>query len=201
MNKKILLSVFIACATAAGASAQQATSAQPAGKELNKEITLEKDFVPVEKKVTKKATLPKVKKITPPAKTNLDYSDTPVNITMPNTIPTMMPYGYRTAHNFSDKRGYLEVGGGMQANFDGSAGYRFLDSDNSQAGIWVQHNSTWAGKNNSTLIPDDKMRAKQMFNDNRAGLYYNQYLKAGTPQARCRCALRQLQLLRRAQDG
>ena len=180
MNKKRLLSVLIACATAASANAQQTTSAQPAGKELNKEITLEKDFVPVEKKVTKKATLPKVKKITPPAKTNLDYSDTPVDITMPNTIPTMMPYGYRTAHNFSDKRGYLEVGGGMQANFDGSAGYRFLDSDNSQAGIWVQHNSTWAGKNNSTLIPDDKMRTKQLFNDNRAGLYFNQHLKAGT---------------------
>ena len=60
MNKKILLSVLIACATAAGANAQQTTSAQPAGKELNKEITLEKDFVPVEKKVTKKAKAAKI---------------------------------------------------------------------------------------------------------------------------------------------
>ncbi len=165
MNKKIFLSAIIAC-MALGMNAQQNT-----GKELNKEITLEKDFVPVEKKVTKKNTLPKVKKVTPPAKTNLDYSGTPVDIEVPTTIPTMMPYGYRTAHNFSSKRGYLEVGGGMAANFDGSAGYRFLDSDNTQAGIWVQHNSTWADKNKTPLITNDSERAKQLYNDNRCGLY------------------------------
>lgn len=175
MKKKIYLSMLIACVATLGAHAQQQT-----GKELNKEITLEKDFVPVEKKVTKKKTLPKVKKVTPPAKTNLDYSDTPVDIEVPTTIPTMLPYGYRTAHNFSDKRGYLEVGGGMQANFDGSAGYRFLDGEKSQAGIWVQHNSTWAGKNQTPLITDDALRAKQVYNDNRGGLYFTNHFNAGT---------------------
>lgn len=166
MNKKIFLSMLIACVATLGVNAQQQQ-----GKELNKEITLEKDFVPVVKKVTKKNTLPKVKKIAAPAKTDLKYSETPVNIEVPTTIPTMMPYGYRTAHNFSDKRGYLEVGGGMAANFDGSAGYRFVDSDNTQAGIWIQHNSTWADKNKTQLITDDEQRAKQVFNDNRGGLY------------------------------
>lgn len=175
MNKKIYLSMLVAITAAMGVNAQQ-----PAGKELNKEIILEKDFVPVERKVTKKNTLPKVKKVTPPAKTNLDYSTTAVGIDVPTTIPTMMPYGYRTAHNFSNKRGYLEVGGGMQANFDGSAGYRFVDGENTQAGLWIQHNSTWAGKNRTTLITDDAQRAKQVFNDNRGGLYLNQHFNAGT---------------------
>lgn len=175
MNKKIYCSVLVALTVAMGVNAQQ-----PAGKELSKEIVLEKDFVPVEKKVTKKNSLPKVKKITPPAKTNLDYSTTPVDIDVPTTVPTMMPYGYRTAHNFSDKRGYLEVGGGMQANFDGSAGYRFVDSENTQAGIWVQHNSTWAGKNRTELITNDALRSKQVFNDNHAGIYLNQHFSTGT---------------------
>ena len=166
MNKKIYLSMLIACMTTMGIHAQQ-----QAGKELNKEIVLEKDFVPVEKKATKKNTLPKVKKVTAPAKTNIDFSSTPVNIEVPTTIPTMMPYGYRTAHNFSHMRGYLEVGGGMDANFDGSAGYRFMDSDNTQAGVWVQHNSSWGGNNKTKLITDDAQRAKQVFNDNRGGLY------------------------------
>lgn len=175
MKKKIYLSAIIAC-MALSMNAQQTT-----GKELNKEITLEKDFVPVEKKVTKKNTLPKVKKVTPPAKTNLDYSSTPVDIEVPTTIPTMMPYGYRTAHNFSNKRGYLEVGGGMAANFDGSAGYRIVDSDNTRAGIWIQHNSTWADKNKSPLVPTDAQRTKQVFNDNHAGLYLTNHIgTAGT---------------------
>lgn len=172
MNKKIFLSMLIAGVATLGVNAQQQQ-----GKELNKEITLEKDFVPVVKKVTKKNTLPKVKKIAAPAKTDLKYSETPVNIEVPTTIPTMMPYGYRTAHNFSDKRGYLEVGGGMAANFDGSAGYRFVDSDNTQAGIWVQHNSTWAGKNRTpnVIAKYDGQQAKQIFNDNRAGLYFTNH--------------------------
>lgn len=176
MNKKIYIGMLAACLATMGVNAQQQS-----GKELNKEITLEKDFVPVEKKVTKKNTLPKVKKVTPPAKTTLDYSTTPVDIDVPTTIPTMMPYGYRTAHNFSNKRGYLEVGGGVAANFDGSAGYRIVDTDNTQAGIWVQHNSTWAGKNRTPLIAVDDLRAKQVFNDNRGGLYLtNQIGTAGT---------------------
>ncbi len=176
MNKKIYVSAIAACLALTGANAQQQSTT---GKELTKEITLEKDFVPVEKKVTKKNTLPKVKKVTPPAKTNLDYSSTPVNIEVPTTIPTMLPYGYRTAHNFSDKRGYLVLGGGLAANFDGSVGYRFVDGENTQAGIWGQHNSTWAAKNRTPLISDDD-RTKQMFNDNRAGLYLTNYFTGGT---------------------
>ena len=176
MNKKIFLSLLIACTATVGVNAQQ-----QGGKELNKEITLEKDFVPVEKKVTKKNTLPKVKKVNPPAKTDIDYSATPVNIEVPTTIPTMMPYGYRTAHNFSDKRGYLEVAGGMQANFDGSAGYRFLDKENTQAGIWVQHNSSWCGLNTTKMLKDNPdLRLKQKFNDNKVGLYLNNHFNAGT---------------------
>ncbi len=176
MNKKIYMSALVACMAVMGMNAQQQSTT---GKELSKEITLEKDFVPVEKKVTKKNTLPKVKKVTPPAKTNLDYSDTPVNIEVPTTIPTMMPYGYRTAHNFSDKRGYLVLGGGLAANFDGAAGYRFADTDNTQAGIWVQHNSTWAAKNRTPLFSDED-RLKQQFNDNRLGLYLTNYFTGGT---------------------
>lgn len=162
--------------TVAGATAQNNNDK----KNLNKEITLEKDFVPVEKKATKKNTLPTVKKVTAPAKTTLSYSDWTEPTTVPTSIPTMLPYGYRTGHNFSDKRGYLKVGGGMAANFMGSAGYRILDTEQNTLGLWLQHNSTWAGKNGSKLILDEAERLKQKFNDNMLGLDFENNNTSGT---------------------
>ncbi|MBR1804345.1 MAG: hypothetical protein IJ775_05515 [Muribaculaceae bacterium] len=179
MKMKKYISVMLLAAMATGAAAQQSTTPQNQ-KELNKEITLEKDFVPEVKKAVKKNTLPAVKKVTPPAKTTVNYSDWANPIDVPSSIPTMMPYGYRTAHNFSHKRGYLVVGGGMAANFAGSAGYRIVDEQNTTLGAWLQHNSTWAGKNSSLLVPDGEKRLKQKFNDNVVGLDLMHRMKYGT---------------------
>lgn len=176
MKKRLYIGLMAAVLTVAGATAQNNNDK----KDLNKEITLEKDFVPVEKKATKKNTLPTVKKVSAPARTTLSYSDWTEATTVPSSIPTMMPYGYRTAHNFSDKRGYLQVGGGMAANFTGSAGYRILDTEQNTLGVWVQHNSTWAGKNRTQLIWDEGERLKQKFNDNVLGVDFENNNKLGT---------------------
>ena len=177
--KRIYISLLIIALSVSTATAQQNTTPQN-GQELHKEITLEKDFVPEVKKATKKNVLPKVKKIEATARTTVNYSDWANPIEVPTSIPTMMPYGYRTAHNFSDKRGYLSVGGGMAANFVGSAGYRIIDTDKTTLGIWLQHNSTWAGKNSSKLISSDSQRLKQQFNDNFLGLDLKSRIKSGT---------------------
>lgn len=179
MKMKKYISLVLLAAVSTVAVAQQTTTPQNQ-KELNKEITLEKDFVPEVKKAVKKNTLPAVKKVTPPAKTAVNYSDWANPIDVPSSIPTMMPYGYRTAHNFSNKRGYLAVGGGMAANFAGSAGYRILDKENTTLRVWLQHNSTWAGKNSSLLLPEQGERLKQKFNDNVVGLALMHRLKYGT---------------------
>ena len=167
--KRTYISLLIIALSVSSATAQQNTT-QQGGQELHKEITLEKDFVPEVKKATKKNVLPKVKKIETPARTAVNYSDWANPIEVPTSIPTMMPYGYRTAHNFSDKRGYLTVGGGMAANFVGSAGYRIIDTDKTTLGAWLQHSSTWAGKNSTKFITNDNERLKQQFNDNKIGL-------------------------------
>ena len=181
MNKKLYIIAAFAVA-AASASGQQTgiTGTQQGQQELHKEITLEKDFVPVEKKATKKNTLPKVKRAAAPAATPVSYSDWTAPIDGPTTIPTMMPYGYHTMHNFSDKRGYIDLGGGMAANFVGSAGYRIIDKDNLTLGIWAQHNSTWTAKNSTKYITDEAERLKQKFNDNVFGLDLMSRLRGGT---------------------
>lgn len=163
------------------AFALHAAQAQDNKQNLNKEITLEKDIAPLEKKAVKKNELPKVKKpTTTGTKTQLGYSDLTSPIDVPTTIPTLLPYGYRTAHNFSDKRGYLNIGGGTQANFTVGFGYRILDEEREKLGVWLNHNSTWNSKNSSKLVTLEENRNKMKYNDNVIGVDYSRALEKGT---------------------
>ena len=172
--KKIYISMLLAAFALNGAMAQDKQT-------LNKEITLEKDIAPLEKKAVKKNELPKVKPLTTTGqKTQLGYSDLTSPIDVPTTIPTLLPYGYRTAHNFSDKRGYFDIGAGTQANFRVDFGYRLIDEEREKLGMWFNHNSTWNGKNSSKNITLDENRSKQKFNDNALGIDFSKGLGNGT---------------------
>ena len=117
--KKIYVSILAAAFVAMPALAQE---------NLQKEITLPKDFVPVVKKPVKKSALPRVLK---PVKSDegkvIGFTDWAEPTAVSVEIPTMFPYGYRTAHRFSNRRGYFDAGAGSQLNFVGSAGYRLVD--------------------------------------------------------------------------
>ena len=175
MRKQILyIAMLMAACTLSAVHAQD-------NKNLNKEITLEKDIAPLEKKAVKKNTLPKVKKpASTGTKTQLGYSDLTTPTEVPTSIPTLLPYGYRTAHNFSDKRGYLDLGGGTQANFRVDFGYRIIDEEGENLGVWFNHNSTWNGKNGSKVITWDNNRNKQKYNDNTLGVDYKRAMDGGT---------------------
>lgn len=172
--KKIYVSILLAAFALCGAYAQDNTK-------LNKEITLEKDIAPLEKKAVKKNELPKVKQPTAKGqKSALGYSDLTTPIEVPTTIPTLLPYGYRTAHNFSDQRGYLDIGAGTQANFRVDFGYRILDEEREKLGLWFNHNSTWNGKNSSKVVDVDENRNKQKYNDNVLAVDYSRAIGTGT---------------------
>lgn len=165
--RKTYISILMACLLSMTGMAQE---------QLNKEITLDKDFVPVEKKAVKKSALPKVMK---PAKTQsptqLNYSKWAEPTAVSTDIPTMLPYGYRTSHIFSKQRGYLDLGAGMQLNMVGSAGYRFVDEPDLKVSGWFQHNSTWSGHNSTLLEPAVSPNGsteplKHKFNDNVLGI-------------------------------
>ena len=172
--KKIYIAVLLAAFALNAAYSQD-------NKNLNKEITLEKDIEPLQKKAVKKNELPKVVKPTTTGQKNqLGYSDLTSPIEVPTSIPTLLPYGYRTAHNFSDKRGYLDIGAGTQANFRMDFGYRILNAEREKLGVWFNHSSTWNGKNSSKVINLDENRNKQKFNDNTIGVDYSKGLGNGT---------------------
>ena len=174
-------------------------AAQQQQQGLTKQIELEKEVVVVEKKATKKNNLPTpapAATATPPSQ--LQFSDNAVVTDVPATIPTMQPYGYRTLHNFSNSRGYFDFGGGSHANFTGSLGYRIIDSKATKLSAWLQHNSTWAGRNttgveqqwqgtNAEVIDGYFDRpVKQKFNDNLLGIDFSHSITPGTFTATAR---------------
>lgn len=176
MTKKYSIALV---AAAMAMLALPATAQNKSEKELNKVITLDKDFVPVEKKAVKKNNLPQVKKTEVKDVKAPGYSSWTRPTIVPSLVPTMEPYGYHTRHHFSRQNGYLVAGAGSQLNLTTSVGYRIIDTDSTYLAAWLQHNSTWNGKNGSALIPAD-MRQKQRFNDNLLGVDLKKVLNEGT---------------------
>jgi len=148
--------------------------------DLNKNITLEREFDPVKKTVVKKTVLPKEVKKEEKDAVAPQFSDWAVPTLVPVEIPTMEPYGYRTRHNFSNQRGYLFMGLGTCLNLVAGAGYRAIDRTNEKLSVWMLHNSSWLGKNTTKLIERSSDRQKQRFNDNIVGANWMKELNAGT---------------------
>lgn len=153
--------------------------------ELYQVVIGDKDFVPVKRNTVMKNVLPEVKKPQTKNAVTPDYSLHAVPTVVPNKVPTMLPYGYRTGHNFSAQRGYLMLGAGSQLNVNGSAGYRFIDEEDFNLGAWVQHNSTWKGKNSTPELLQPDLQ-EQHFNDNVLGLDLSKDFKEGTLTAGAR---------------
>ena len=169
--KKVLLYITLALVMAVPCVAQET---------LSKEITIETEYVPVEQKVSKLNVLPAVQKTSVPEK-NLKYSEWNGNVDFLRSIEKLEAYGYNTEYLFSDSRGYLDLGAGMQLNVVGSAGYRFIDTDSDLLGAWLQHTSTWLGKNTSPDVVYDAQ--KQKVNDNVVGVYYSHVFPVGVLSA------------------
>ena len=145
--------------------------------ELNKEITVDRDFVPVEQKATKANLLPEVYSPQSISKNGkIGYSDWAVPAEVPATAVTLSPYGYGDSADFSANRGYFEFGIGTCLNMLGSAGYRLIDFKDTKMSIWLQHNSTWTGKNKSA---NSLYAIDQHWNDNVLGIDFKHRFNKG----------------------
>lgn len=75
----------------------------------------------------------------------------------PKLLP-MPATGWRDTRLYSKSKGYLELGAGSWLNSTLSAGYRFIDDENTTLGVRLQHNSTSLWKPNlSEMMKDTKM--------------------------------------------
>lgn len=162
-------------------------SSAVAQEDLSKEITVETDYTPHERKAAKLNLLPSPSK-SPSKSRDISYSEWAEPAEVPALAPLLVPYPYRTSHNFSYSRGYVDLGVGSFANIAGSAGYDIVRKPNTDLSLWLQHNSSWCGRNRSENLPAELAEPlKQKFNSNVVALDFSHRFYKGTLSASAMC--------------
>ncbi|GHU72882.1 hypothetical protein FACS189413_16600 [Bacteroidia bacterium] len=128
---------------------------------LQRELTLDKEYTPELRDADKLNQVPEVK--TPEApKTHAEYSNYTLDCNIPPYFQAMKAKNYFTDYKTSGKRGYLDLGIGTLFNFDGDAGYQILNSPENQLSVFASRRSSsskvyymQADENNTMKINDN----------------------------------------------
>ena len=145
---------------------------------LNREMTLEREYDPIVQDATKVSTLPAVREMNI-TKRPIAYSDYAVPM-LPDKELNILPPGALMTDVFHTKRnGYLHFGGGMLMNLMGDFGYHLLNTERDRLGVSFSHRST-----NSTVVDDEWLpsyiKRKAKLNDNIGGLDYKHHFDNAT---------------------
>ncbi len=138
-------------------SALAAAVALPVAAQYNQSISVDGKYVPEVFRLDRINSFPKQVKFS--LETNpLSYDGKSVPAGFAPRLLPLPATGWRDTRDFSDSRGYLELGAGSWLNSTLSAGYRFIDNKNTTFGVRLQHNSTSLWKPEaSELMKDTKM--------------------------------------------
>ncbi|MDF9829456.1 TonB-dependent receptor [Parabacteroides sp. PF5-6] len=148
-------------------------------KNLNREMTLEREYDPSVQDANKVNTLPEIKE-PEVRKIPIDYA----GITLP-AFPTkeiwQLPSGnILTEMEYNKRRGYLNLAGGTYTNLNGDFGYHILNTDKDRLNIFFTHRSS-NGKVKYLDAPEgleDKIKAKD--NNNLGGLQFAHAFEGAT---------------------
>lgn len=134
-------------------------------KNLNREMTLEREYDPSVQDASKVNTLPVVKE-PEVRKIPIDYATFTVPAEPAKEIGLLPSGSVMTAMEYNKRRGYFNFGGGTYLNLNGDLGYHILSTEKDALDVWFTHRST-NGKV-KYLNVDEKVKAK--LNDNLGGL-------------------------------
>lgn len=125
---------------------------------LHKEITVEREIVPVKREASRLNILPKLQ-LSPLARPNLAFSERVVTSAVPANITTLAPVAFGDRLYSSPYRGYVVLGAGAPL-FDGvlSAGYRALDSKTTRLSVYGQYDGDVYTQKISAPHPDDSRK-------------------------------------------
>lgn len=144
-------------------------------KELNRQMTLEREFDPTVQDANKVNTLPEVKEPVV-KKIPIDYATYTI-ATNPGKEITVLPSGkINTDILYNKRRGYFNFGAGTYLNINGDFGYHILSTEKDKLNVWFSHRST-NGKNKYLQI-DEKIKVK--LNDNLGGLNFSHLFNKAT---------------------
>ena len=155
----------------------QETDRNKEQQDLNREMTLEREYDPIIQDAAKVNTLPVVREMSV-SKRPIIYSDYAVAL-MPDKEMNTLPAGsLMTDVEHLRRNGYLHFGGGMLMNFMGDFGYHLLDTDKDKLGIHFSHRSM----NGNVKFDEERNmeKRKAKFNDNIGGLDYKHLFDKAT---------------------
>lgn len=121
--------------------------------DLTKEITVEKDIVPIEREASRIDMLPQLR-LPAVAMKKLSWSDRAVSAPVTATISTLAPASYLASMDKPEYKGYVYAGYFPSLQADLSAGYRFVDDETTVAGAWLQYDGSQYKARN---IADNKL--------------------------------------------
>ncbi|HCC51929.1 MAG TPA: TonB-dependent receptor [Porphyromonadaceae bacterium] len=143
---------------------------------LNREMTLEREYNPIVQDAAKVNTLPVVREMNI-SKRPIVYSDYAVP-TSPNKEMNILPAGtLMTDVAHSKRNGYLHFAGGTRMNFNGDFGYHLLNTDRDKLGVYFSHRST---NGDVKFSVDSIAERKAKLNDNFGGLDFSHRFDAAT---------------------
>lgn len=157
------LCVVALLGTTATMSAQEDTSKK---QNLDREMTLEREYDPTVQDASKVNTLPVIKE-PEVKKMPIDYAGFTIAADPQKEISLLPSGNIMTDIQYNKRRGYFNFGG-TYLNLNGDLGYHILSTDKDQLNIWFSHRST-NGKVKYLQI-DEKVKAK--LNDNMGGLNF-----------------------------
>jgi len=110
----------------------------PAAAQVNKEITVEREVVPVLREVSALAFSPEVA-LPPVEKPTLDYNRRTITARIPALFSFLEPAAVADSIAASPYRGYAALGYFPTYNLGASAGYRAIASDRTTLDLWMQY--------------------------------------------------------------
>ncbi|MCD7977240.1 MAG: TonB-dependent receptor [Tannerellaceae bacterium] len=135
---------------------------------LNREMTLEREYDPSVQDANKVNTLPVVKE-PEVRKMPIDYANYSVAADPEKEI-NLLPSGkVMTDMLYNKRRGYFNFGGGTYLNLNGDLGYHILSTEKDQLNLFFSHRST---NGNVKYLQGEEEKVKAKLNDNLGGLYF-----------------------------
>lgn len=140
---------------------------QSKDKNLNREMTLEREYDPSVQDASKVNTLPVVKE-PEVRKIPIDYSNYTLAADPAKEISLLPSGNIMTQMDYNKRRGYFNFGIGNYMNINGDLGYHILSTEKDKLNVWYSHRST-NGKV-KYIGSDEKVKAK--LNDNLGGVNF-----------------------------
>ncbi|MDE7413270.1 MAG: TonB-dependent receptor [Muribaculaceae bacterium] len=145
----------------------------PAAAQFDQTISVEGRYTPEVIRLDRINTFPRQEKFALET-TPLSYDAKGIPAAFAPKLYSMSATGWRDTRKISNKRGYLDIGAGSWLNSTLSAGYRFIDDENSVLGLRFQHNSTSLWKPGISPLFTD---TRQYRYDEALGIYGSHIFK------------------------